>query len=123
MEDKMKVLAIGAAGKMGKAVVSYFANDPAIETLGLLDTQENALKALTKGDHSGKFVLHPLDISRSDEVKQVMKQYDVGVVTLPNRRLSYQVMEAAIEARLNLVDILEEYHRRPDRDQTEGLVI
>jgi lysine 6-dehydrogenase len=118
----MKVLAIGAAGKMGKAVVSYFANDPALETLGLLDTQESALQSLAKGDNTGKFKLHPLDISRIDDLKEVMKQYDVGVVTLPNRKLSYQVMEAAIEARLDLVDILEEYHRRPDNYQTEGFV-
>lgn len=119
----MKVLAIGAAGKMGKAVVAYFANDPAIESLGLLDTQESALQALTKGNDIKKFKLHPLDINRIDEVKEVMKQYDVGVVTLPNRRLSYQVMEAAIEAGLDLVDVLEEYHRRPDNYQTEGFVI
>jgi saccharopine dehydrogenase-like NADP-dependent oxidoreductase len=119
----MKVLAIGAAGKMGKAVVSYFANDPDLETVGLLDTQESALVSLAKGGQGGKFRIHPLDITRIDEVKEVMKQYDVGVVTLPNRKLSYQVMEAAIEARLNLVDILEEYHRRPDTYQTEGFTI
>lgn len=119
----MKVLIIGAAGKMGKAVVSYFANDPVVETLGLLDTQESALKSLVKGDKPGKFKLHALDIDCVDEVKNVMKQYDVGVVTLPNRRLSYKVMELAIEAHLDLVDILEEYHRRPDTYQTEGFVI
>jgi saccharopine dehydrogenase-like NADP-dependent oxidoreductase len=119
----MKVLAIGAAGKMGKAVVSYFANDPALEALGVLDTQESALQALVKGADAGKFRLHPLDISRIDDLKEIMKQYDVGVVTLPNRKLSYQVMEAAIEAGLDFVDILEEYHRRPDNYQTEGFVI
>jgi lysine 6-dehydrogenase len=118
----MKILAIGAAGKMGKAVVSYLANDPAVEIVGLLDTQESALRSLTKGD-PGKFRLHPLDISCSKEVKEVMKQYDVGVVTLPNRRLSYRVMEMAIEARLDLVDVLEEYHRRPDNYQTEGFIV
>jgi len=123
MEDNMKVLAIGAAGKMGKAVVSYFANDPAIETLGLLDAQESVLQSLTKGNGSGKIKLHLVDVNHMDELKEVMGQYDVGVVTLPNRRLSYKVMEAAIEARLNLVDILEEYHRRPDNYQTEGFVV
>ena len=118
----MKVLAIGAAGKMGKAVVSYLANDPAVEIVGLLDTQESVLRSLTKTE-PGKFRLHPLDIGCSEEVTEVMKQYDVGVVTLPNRRLSYRVMELAIEARLHLVDVLEEYHRRPDNYQTEGLVL
>lgn len=119
----MKILAIGAAGKMGRAVVSYLANDPAVETVGMLDTQENALRSLIKGNDTRKFRLHPLDITCVDEVKEVMKQYDVGVVTLPNRRLSYDVMELAIDARLDLVDILEEYHRRPDNYQTEGFVI
>lgn len=119
----MKVLAIGAAGKMGRAVVSYLANDPAVEVVGLLDTQEGALRSLVKGGNTEKFRLHPLDINCIEDVKEVMKQYDVGVVTLPNRRLSYQVMEAAIEARLDLVDVLEEYHRRPDMYQTEGFII
>jgi len=119
----MKVLAIGAAGKMGKAVVSYLANDPTVEIVGLLDTQESALRSLAEANPSGKFRLYPLDINCIEDVKEVMKQYDVGVVTLPNRRLSYQVMEAAIEARLHLVDVLEEYHRRPDLYQTEGLII
>ena len=119
----MKVLAIGAAGKMGKAVVSYLASDETVELVGLLDTQEIALRQIIQGHRVEKFRLHPLDINCIDEVKQVMKQYDVGVVTLPNRRLSYQVMEAAIEAHLHLVDVLEEYHRRPDLYQTEGLII
>lgn len=119
----MKVLAIGAAGKMGRAVVSYLAGDPAVEILGLLDTQKDMLKSLPQGHDTRKLRLHPLDINCIDEITQVMKQYDVGVVTLPNRRLSYKVMEAAIEARLNLVDVLEEYHRRPDKYQTEGFVV
>ncbi len=119
----MKVLAIGAAGKMGRAVVSYFANDPAIETLGLLDLPGSNLRSLAKGDETGRFRFHQLDIDCVEDLRQVMKQYDVGVSTLPNRRLSYQVMEAAIDARLDLVDILEEYHRRPDVYQTEGFII
>lgn len=119
----MNVLVIGAAGKMGKAVVSYFENDPAIKKLGLLDAHESVLRQLVKGGSMEKFKLHPVDVNNVDELKQVMGQYDVGVVTLPNRKLSYTVVEAAIEARLDLVDILEEYHRRPDTYQTEGFVI
>lgn len=119
----MKVLAIGAAGKMGRAVVSYFLHDPDVQTLGLLDAQANVLKSLAEADRAGKTRLHPIDIENADELKKVMQQYDVAVVTLPNRKLSYKVMEAAIDARLNLVDILEEYHRRPDTYQTEGFVL
>ncbi len=119
----MKVLAIGAAGKMGRAVVSYFATDPAVETLGVLDRPGSDLRSLAQGDETGRFRFHPLDIDSTEELREVMKGYDVGVSTLPNRRLSYQVMEAAIDARLDLVDILEEYHRRPDVYQTEGFIV
>jgi len=119
----MNVLVIGAAGKMGKAVVAYFANDPDVKTLGLLDANESILQPLTKGNEAGKYKLHPVDVNRLDDLKEVMRHYDVGIVTLPNRMLSYKVMEAAIEAGLDLVDILEEYHRRPDTYQTEGFVI
>ena len=119
----MKVLVIGAAGKMGKAVVSYFAHDREIEALGILDAQVQPLKSLAEGGAAGKTRLHPINIENAAELHQVMKQYDVAVVTLPNRKLSYKVMEAAIDARLNLVDILEEYHRRPDTYQTEGFVL
>jgi len=119
----MKVLAIGAAGKMGKAVVSYLANDPAVETIGLVDLQETALRSLAIKFERDKFNLHPLNINDIEALKQIMGHYDVGIVTLPNRRVSYQVIDAAIESQLDLVDILEEYHRRPDLYQTEGLVI
>ena len=119
----MKVLAIGAAGKMGRAVVSYLVNDPAVELVGLLDTQEFALQSVVRGADPGKYRLHPVDLKRTEELKRIMRQYDVAVSTLPNRKLSYEVMEAAIDARLDLVDVLEEYHRRPDNYQTEGFVV
>jgi len=52
-----------------------------------------------------------------------MRHYDVGVNTLPDRRTSYLVADAAVRCGLNLVDILEEYHRRPDAHEVEGLVL
>jgi saccharopine dehydrogenase-like NADP-dependent oxidoreductase len=54
---------------------------------------------------------------------KLMKQYDVGAITLPNRKCSYKVVDMAIEAGLNIVDILEEYHRKPDKYEVEGLEI
>jgi saccharopine dehydrogenase-like NADP-dependent oxidoreductase len=50
-----------------------------------------------------------------------MKQYDVGVNTLPDRRTSYKTVHAAVECGFHLVDMLEEYHFRPDLYETEGL--
>lgn len=119
----MKILIIGAAGKMGKAVVSYLANDPEVSGLGLLDVHVKALRSVIEGNRNEKFKSHPVDIEDVNKLKEIMKDYDVGVVTLPNRKFSYQAIEAAIGAGLKLVDILEEYHRKPDSYETEGLVI
>jgi lysine 6-dehydrogenase len=119
----MKILSIGSAGKMGKAVVSYLSKDPEVAQVGLMDNYEAGVKSLVEADTSGKLSAHPINVDDLDKVKNIMKDYNVVVVTLPDRRTSYKVMEAAIDARVHLVDILEEYHRRPDVDETEGFVI
>jgi lysine 6-dehydrogenase len=117
----MKILVMGAAGKMGKAVSWYLGRDPQVTKVGLLDAHESALKAMAKdGD---KFNIHAISIEDGAKLQGVMKEYDAGVLVMPNRRLSYLAIEAAIAARFNLVDILEEYHRRPDEYEIEGLVV
>jgi saccharopine dehydrogenase-like NADP-dependent oxidoreductase len=113
----MKILILGAAGKMGRAVSWYLGKDPQVTKVGLLDAQESVMKTMVTDVN--KFSIH-VDQTR---LVEAMKEYDAGVVVLPNRRLSYKAIEAAIEARLNLVDILEEYHRCPDEYEIEGLVI
>jgi lysine 6-dehydrogenase len=119
----MKILSIGSAGKMGRAVVSYLTNDPEVAQVGLMDNHTSALKSLLGSDTTGKLRAHPVDVDDLVNLKTVMHEYDVVVVTLPNRRTSYKVMEAAIDVRVHLVDILEEYHRRPDDSETEGFII
>jgi len=117
----MKILVIGAAGKMGRAVSWYLGKDPQLTKVGLLDAQESALKAMATD--ADKFNIHVVNIEDCAKLQAVMKEYDAGIVVLPNRRLSYLVMEAAIEVHMNLVDILEEYHRCPDEYEIEGLVV
>ena len=117
----MKILVLGAAGKMGRAVSWYLGKDPQVAKVGLLDAQEGTLK--TMAAEADKFAIHTVSIEDSPRLQAVMQEYDAGVVVLPNRRLSYLAIEAAIAARLNLVDILEEYHRCPDEYEIEGLVV
>ena len=117
----MKILVLGAAGKMGRAVSWYLGKDPQISKVGLLDAHESALKPMATD--ADKFNIHTVRIEDSAKLQEVMKEYDAGIVVLPNRRLSYLATEAALAARLNLVDILEEYHRRPDEYEIEGLVV
>jgi saccharopine dehydrogenase-like NADP-dependent oxidoreductase len=63
------------------------------------------------------------DVLDREEVKKLMGAYDVGVVALPDRKSSYSLMQSAVEAGFSMVDILEEYHRRPDAYETEGLEV
>ena len=117
----MKILVLGAAGKMGKAVAWYLGRDPQVSKVGLLDANEAALKAVATDPD--KFNIHTVSIEDSSKLQAVMKEYDAGIVVLPNRNLSYKAIEAAIAARFNMVDILEEYHRCPDEYEIEGLVV
>ena len=117
----MRILVLGAAGKMGRAVAWYLGRDPQITKVGLLDAKESPLKAMVTDPD--KYNIHVVSIEDSARLQAVMKEYDAGIVVLPNRRLSYLAIESALAARLNLVDILEEYHRCPDEYETENLVV
>ncbi|MEA1939040.1 MAG: saccharopine dehydrogenase C-terminal domain-containing protein, partial [Candidatus Caldatribacteriota bacterium] len=122
----MKVLVFGGSGKMGSAVAWDLAKNSKVGEVGIIGITgrgENALENTKKWIKSDKIVLHSLDINHREETIKLMKQYDVGAITLPNRKCSYKVVDMAIDAGLNVVDILEEYHRRPDAYEIEGLEV
>jgi lysine 6-dehydrogenase len=117
----MKALVFGGTGKVGAAVALDFAQDKDIKTVGIVGRNKEALERTKKWIGSDKVVIHALDISKEKETKELMKQYGVGAIALPDRRTSYKVVHEAVEAGLHVVDMLEEYHRRPDAYETEGL--
>ncbi len=119
----MKVLVLGA-GKIGSAVAWDLVKRPEVQLVGIVDNNPEALRRSTAWVNNKKIALHDLDVSGSkSETRQLMQSYDVGIITLPTRRASYSAIETAIDAKIDVVDILEEYHRRPDRLETEGLEI
>jgi lysine 6-dehydrogenase len=117
----MNVLIFGGSGKIGAAVAWDLVKADDVENVGIIGRRGNALKKTKAWLANPKVKLHVLDISDTRAVKSLMQQYDVGVVALPDRETSYKVVETAIEAGLNIVDMLEEYHRRPDPYEVEGL--
>ena len=122
----MKVLVFGGSGKMGSAVAWDLAKNSAVGEVGIIGItgrQENILKKIKKWLNSNKIVLHAIDINNRQETMKLMEKYDVGAIALPDRKCSYKVVDMAIESGLNLVDILEEYHRKPDKYEVEGLEI
>jgi lysine 6-dehydrogenase len=117
----MDALVFGGSGKMGAAVAWDLVKQKDVETVGLVGRKEASLKRAADWIGSPKIKLHPLDIMDVEVTKNVMEKYDVGICTLPDRKTSYRLVDTAIQAGLDIVDMLEEYHRRPDAYEIEGL--
>lgn len=117
----MKILVFGGSGKIGAAAAWDLVKAYDVETVGILGRRANALERTKAWISSPKIRLHAVDVADRQAVEGVMQQYDVGVIALPDRKTSYEVVDTAIEAGLNIVDVLEEYHRRPSSHEVEGL--
>jgi lysine 6-dehydrogenase len=117
----MKILIFGGSGKMGAAVAWDLVRQDDVETVGLVGRHKESLAHVRDWIGSEKVMLHPLDIHEVDAVAELMAQYDIGVSTLPDRKTSYRTADTAVRHGLHFVDMLEEYHRRPDAYEVEGL--
>ena len=119
----MEVLVLGGAGKIGSTVAQYLAGNEEIESIGIVARNDKSLEKTLSWIASDKVRAHVLDIADAAATRRLMEKYDVAVIALPDRRSSYRTIEAAIDAGLNVVDVLEEYHRRPDPYETEDLEV
>lgn len=117
----MKVLVFGGNGKMGQAVAYDLTRQASVEQIGLVGRTRKTLEGAKAWLKSPKVVLHQMDIDDRRAAMKLMGQYDVGVSTLPDRHTSYAMAHAAVMSGLSFVDMLEEYHRRPDLYELEGL--
>ncbi len=119
----MKILVFGGSGKIGSAVAWDLAKDREVEVIGIVGRRKETLVKTKNWIGSDKIIPHILDINDKKETIDLMKQYHVGVLTLPDRKTSYKTIHYAIEAGLHIVDTIEEFHRTPDAYETEGLEI
>lgn len=119
----MKILVFGGSGKIGSAVAWDLVKDKEITGVGLVGRNKDTLEKVKNWIGSDKVHVHILDINDKQATMDLMREYDVGALTLPNRQTSYKVVHTAIEAGLHIVDTIEEFHRTPDAYETEGLEI
>ena len=119
----LKALVFGGTGKIGSAVAWDLAKLGGAEVVGIAGRSLNSLQKARDWIGSEKVATHVLDIADARRARALMQEYDVGIIALPDRRSSYRTVETAIGAGLDVVDILEEYHRRPDPYETEGLEV
>lgn len=119
----MKALVFGGSGKIGSAVAWDLAKDKDIQAIGITGRRKNLLEETKAWIGSDKIIPHVLDVNDKASAFKLMKQYDVGAIAMPDRRTSYKIIHFAVESGLHIVDMLEEYHRRPDAYEIEGLEI
>ncbi|HDS11652.1 MAG TPA: saccharopine dehydrogenase [Candidatus Wirthbacteria bacterium] len=119
----MKVLIFGGSGKIGSAVAYDLIQDPAITQIGLAGNDQASLDKIANWLQNSKITTHCLDVNQTEQTAALLKGYQVAVSAVPDRRTSYNIARCAIESRVDLVDMLEEYHRRPDKHETEGIQI
>jgi lysine 6-dehydrogenase len=122
-ERSMKAVIFGGSGQIGSAVAWHLVKEGEIDTVGIVGRHLETLESVRTWIGSSKIIPHVLDVANKEEMLRLMKQYDVGVSAVVDRRTSYKVVHGAVEAGLNLVDMLEEYHKRPDAYEIEGLEV
>lgn len=123
--SEMKMLVFGGTGRIGSAVAWDLARAEDVEEVGIVGQSDEGLKRTADWIGSDKLSLHSVDVggAPSGATRRLMHGYDVGIFALPDRRTSYRALEIAIDSCLDAVDVLEEYHRRPDPYEIEGLKV
>ncbi len=119
----MDILVFGGSGKIGSAIAYDLAQQKEVGSIGIVGRRQAALEKIKQWIGSDNITVHVLDINDKEATTALMKQYKVGALALPNRKTSYKVAHTAIEAGLNIVDTIEEFHRTPDTDEVEGLEV
>jgi len=99
----MNILVLGM-GLMGPAVAKDCAEDPKSKKVTGCDIDDVKLKAAKKYVANKKFDTKKVDITSHEQLVAAMKGYDVGVNSTA-AKFSMGVLKAAIEAKVNIVDL------------------
>ena len=118
----MKILVIGC-GKMGSVIAWDLCRYEEVESVGLVDTYSPSLKRAAAWIQDTRVTTHLLGSNFREQLIELMKSYDVGIGALPMIKQTNQLIEMAIEAEMNFVDIYGEYYRRPNESYLEGFNI
>ena len=120
---KARGLILIGCGKMGAVIAWDLCRYEAVESVGLVDTYSPSLKRTAAWIQDKRVTTHLLGSNSREQLIELMKSYDVGIGALPMIKQTNQLIEMAIEAEMNFVDIYGEYYRRPNESYLEGFNI
>ncbi|NLV21720.1 MAG: hypothetical protein GXY49_07015 [Syntrophomonadaceae bacterium] len=106
----MRILAIGGAGEMGSVAVEHLITQPECSEIIIADYNYEAAVKLKERLASPKAIALKLDVMDKPALMEAMK--DVTVVMNfagPFYKLAHYVVEAAIESKVNYVDVCDDY--------------
>ncbi|MCF8067926.1 MAG: saccharopine dehydrogenase NADP-binding domain-containing protein [Desulfobacterales bacterium] len=115
----MKILVIGC-GKMGSVIAWDLSKYNDIETIGLADPYAPSLEKASKRIQGKNVETYLLKGNYRKQLIELMQSYDVSIGAQPTIKQGNELIEDAIEAEVNLVDIIGEYYRRPNEAYLDG---
>ena len=118
----MKILVIGS-GKMGSAIAWDLCTHAEVESIGLVDTYGPSLEKTAAWINDSRIETYQITDGDRAQLMALMQAHDVSVGALPTIKQGNELIEDAIAAGVNLVDIHAEYHRYPNEAYLEGLNI
>jgi lysine 6-dehydrogenase len=112
--------AVLGAGRIGESVIVTLLRAPITKSICVVDSNVTSLQRLRGRIDDKRVEFQNVDIHDELNIRNALKDCEVVFATLPTRSASYRAVDLCIDMGLSIVDVLEEYHRRPDLWETEG---
>lgn len=106
----MRALIIGGVGGMGQGVAKYLNFDKRVTDIVLADLYPDPDRLTPKLQKSDKISLIKMDVNEHDAMVAAFKETDIVINTAgPFYKTAVPVAKAAVEAKVNYIDICDDY--------------
>jgi saccharopine dehydrogenase-like NADP-dependent oxidoreductase len=107
---KMKVLALGGAGDMGRMAVAVLLDSPNITSVSVADINEKLINTFVEMVDSPKLKPVQIDINEKEKLIDLMSSHDIVINTVgPFYKFEIPIMEAVIKAKKPFLDICDDW--------------
>jgi lysine 6-dehydrogenase len=100
----MKVLVLGGAGIVGRAVTKDLASQPDVVKVTIGDVNVNASEKYLEALNSKKVSFEQVDVADHEKLVKTMKRFDV-IANCVYWSMLFQIAKASIEAKVHIVDM------------------